>query len=213
MKGMLNYLFIIILIGFISSCSTKRDKPIQEGNWETIRFDENQVKELPFSSFVDTIELIPLETTEKNLIGEVNRIVFDDNKYYVRSTNSMQNGKLFVFDKDGKFLQQIGRKGGGPDEYIEMDDSLFPIITRMVLQNLFAEKLPVDMRVDFGSSNVLVSQHLLDGAQVCSALQKVCGKGMAESVRTDFLMDTCQFGLLLDDEEYHHAGERSATPV
>ena len=32
MKGMLNYLFIIILIGFISSCSTKRDKPIQEGN-------------------------------------------------------------------------------------------------------------------------------------------------------------------------------------
>lgn len=213
MKGMLNYLFIIILIGFISSCSTKRDKPIQEGNWETIRFDENYVKELPFSSFVDTIELIPLETTEKNLIGEVNRIVFDDNKYYVRSTNSMQNGKLFVFDKDGKFLQQIGRKGGGPDEYIEMDDSLFPIITRMVLQNLFAEKLPVDMRVDFGSSNVLVSQHLLDGAQVCSALQKVCGKGMAESVRTDFLMDTCQFGLLLDDEEYHHAGERSATPV
>lgn len=213
MKGMLNYLFIIILIGFISSCSTKRDKPIQEGNLETIRFDENYVKELPFSSFVDTIELIPLETTEKNLIGEVNRIVFDDNKYYVRSTNSMQNGKLFVFDKDGKFLQQIGRKGGGPDEYIEMDDSLFPIITRMVLQNLFAEKLPVDMRVDFGSSNVLVSQHLLDGAQVCSALQKVCGKGMAESVRTDFLMDTCQFGLLLDDEEYHHAGKRSATSV
>ena len=105
MKGMLNYLFIIILIGFISSCSTKRDKPIQEGNWETIRFDENYVKELPFSSFVDTIELIPLETTEKNLIWEVNRIVFDDNKYYVRSTNSMQNGKLFVFDKDGKFLQ------------------------------------------------------------------------------------------------------------
>lgn len=213
MKGMLNYLFIIILIGFISSCSTKRDKPIQEGNLETIRFDENQVRELPFSSFVDTIELIPLETTEKNLIGEVNRIVFDDNKYYVRSTNSMQNGKLFVFDKDGKFLQQIGRKGGGPDEYIEMDDSLLPIITRMVLQNLLAQELPVDMRVDFGSSNVLVSQHLLDGAQVCSALQKVCGKGMAESVRTDFLMDTCQFGLLLDDEEYHHAGERSATPV
>ena len=113
------------------------------------------------------------------MIGEVNRIVFDDNKYYVRSTNSMQNGKLFVFDKDGKFLQQIGRKGGGPDEYIEMDDSLFPIITRMVLQNLFAEELPVDMRVDFGRSNILVSQHLLDGAQVCSAFQKVCGKGMA----------------------------------
>lgn len=51
MKGMLNYLFIIILIGFISSCSTKRDKPIQEGNLETIRFDENQVRELPFSFF------------------------------------------------------------------------------------------------------------------------------------------------------------------
>ena len=71
MKGMLNYLFIIILIGFISSCSTKRDKPIQEGNLETIRFDENQVRELPFSFFVDTIELIPLETTEENLKGKL----------------------------------------------------------------------------------------------------------------------------------------------
>lgn len=213
MKGMLNYLFIIILIGFISSCSTKRDKPIQEGNLETIRFDENQVRELPFSFFVDTIELIPLETTEENLIGEITRAIFNGGKYYIRSTHGMQDEKLFVFDKTGKFLQQISRRGGGPDEYIEMDDSLFPIITRMMLQNLFAEELPVDMRIDFGRSNILVSQHLLDGAQVCSAFQKVCGKGMAESVRTDFLMDTCQFGLLLDDEEYHHAGKRSATPV
>lgn len=105
MKGMLNYLFIIILIGFISSCSTKRDKPIQEGNLETIRFDENQVRELPFSFFVDTIELIPLETTEENLVGEITRAIFNGGKYYIRSTHGMQNGKLFVFDKDGKFLQ------------------------------------------------------------------------------------------------------------
>ena len=41
----------IILIGFISSCSTKRDKPIQEGNLETIRFDENQVRELPMQNY------------------------------------------------------------------------------------------------------------------------------------------------------------------
>ena len=151
----------IILIGFISSCSTKRDKPIQEGNLETIRFDENQVRELPFSFFVDTIELIPLETTEENLIGKITRAIFNGGKYYICSTHGMQDEKLFVFDKTGKFLQQISRRGG-PDEYIEMDDSLFPIITRVVLQNLLAQELPVDMGVDFGRSNLFMSQHLLD---------------------------------------------------
>ena len=81
-------------------------------------------------------------------------------------------------------------------------DSPLPIITRMVFQNLFAEELPVDMRIDFGGSNFLMSQHLLDGAQVGSAFQQVCGKGMAEGVRTDFLMDARQFGLLLEGFEH-----------
>ena len=81
MKGMLNYLFIIILIGFISSCSTKRDKPIQEGNLETIRFDENQVKELPISNYEKTIEINRLETKVEILIGEITRAIFNGGKY------------------------------------------------------------------------------------------------------------------------------------
>ena len=58
-----------------------------------------------------------------------------------------------------------------------------------------------------------MSQHLLDGAQIGSAFQQMCGKGMAEGVRTDFLMDARQFGLLLDDKEYHHTGKRGSPAV
>lgn len=133
MREMLNCLFVIILFGFITSCSTKRDEPVQEGDLKTIHFDENQVKELSFSFFVDTIELIPLETTEKNLIGEITRAIFNEGKYYIRSTNGMQDEKLFVFDKTGKFLQQISQKGGGPDEYIEMNDFTITHDNKIVL--------------------------------------------------------------------------------
>ncbi len=226
MKGMLNYLFIIILIGFISSCSTKRDKPIQEGNLETICFDENYVKELPFSSFVDTIELIPLETTEKNLIGEVNRIVFDDNKYYVRSTNSMQNGKLFVFDKDGKFLQQIGRKGGGPDEYIEMEDFTVTHDNKIVLASyhklltfddngefLYATPLGPSFTVKetvstseneilaFHSLPILLDNNMLSVIGKNGIESMLFNRGEIEAVRSSFL--TCWRSLLSTDSCFY----------
>ena len=94
----MNYLFIIILIGFISSCSTKRDKPIQEGNLETIRFDENQVRELPFSFFVDTIELIPLETTEEyEIIKELrnHKKLYKDLIYNMNNTIKLIERKIY----------------------------------------------------------------------------------------------------------------------
>jgi hypothetical protein len=39
------------------------------------------VDKLKFSQFVDTIEFISLETTDRNLIAEVRRIIYGDEKY------------------------------------------------------------------------------------------------------------------------------------
>ena len=106
------------------SCSPEKSakSPVHQKDVETIHFFDTFSEKVNLSSFVDTIELIPLETTEENLIGEINRVIFKNGKYYIRSTNGMMNGKLLIFDEKGKYLWKLDRKGGGPEEYIELKD-------------------------------------------------------------------------------------------
>lgn len=118
---MKNSILFIILSFCMFSCQHAGDST-KDSTIETIRIFSNYTTNLPFSAFVDTIELIPLETTEENLIGEITRLIFHDGKYYIRSTNSMQNAKLFVFDENGKYIQKIGNKGVGPGEYLDFED-------------------------------------------------------------------------------------------
>lgn len=114
-------IFIIALFTLIS-CRDKNNSNMRNNDIETISVFEHYSAKKLLSSFVDTIELIPLETTADNLIGEITRIVFHDKKYYIRSTNGMQNGKLFVFDETGRFIRRIGKKGNGPGEYGDLYD-------------------------------------------------------------------------------------------
>ena len=117
-----NAVIIIIVLVLVASCKSESNTNIRNDNIETISFYKNYQEKLPFSAFVDTIEIIPLETTEENLIGEITRVIFDDDTYYVRSTNGMQNAKLFAFNDTGKYLKKIGKKGNGPGEYILFKD-------------------------------------------------------------------------------------------
>lgn len=115
-------LFIILSVCLLSCQHTGDSSTTKDSTIETIPVFSNYTAELPFSAFVDTIELIPLETTEENLIGEITRLIFNDGKYYIRSTNSMQNEKLFVFNENGNYIRKIGNKGVGPGEYIRFHD-------------------------------------------------------------------------------------------
>jgi len=112
------YLFILIAL-CLFSCGRKSH---QDNKIETISINGNIKQTLNFSSFVDTIEFIPLETNEENLIGKVNRIIYKNGKYYLRTTQGMINGKLSVFDKAGKYLWGLNKRGQGPGEYEELDD-------------------------------------------------------------------------------------------
>ena len=118
---MKNSILFIILSFSLLSCQHKGDST-KNSTIETIPVFSNYTAELPFSAFVDTIELIPLETTEDNLIGEITRVIFNDGKYYIRSTNGMQNPKLFVFNENGKYIQKISKQGVGPGEYLDFED-------------------------------------------------------------------------------------------
>ena len=70
-------------------------------------------------SFVDTMFLVPLETTDEALIGYNVDIQFFDSLIYMRSLSSSQ---ITVFDMQGRVNKVFDKKGEGPMEYLNIDD-------------------------------------------------------------------------------------------
>ena len=94
--------------------------------------------------------------------------------------------------------------------------ALFPLlfhVARVVVENLFAQGGCVDMRIDFGCSNVLMTEHRLNGTQVCPTLQQRRSETMAQGVGRDGFLDTRFLSLSLDHDEYHRAGEMTTTAI
>lgn len=94
--------------------------------------------------------------------------------------------------------------------------ALFPLlfhIAWVVIENLFAQGGRVDMRIDFGRSNVFMTEHRLNATQVCPTLQQCRSETMAQGVGRNGLLDACFFSLSLDHDEYHRAGEVMTTAI
>ena len=63
------------------------------------------------------IEYIPLETTENSLISYIHDIKLDRDKFYIYILN-----EILCFDKQGRYLYKLDKKGRGPEEYVYIYD-------------------------------------------------------------------------------------------
>ncbi|MDY6256031.1 MAG: 6-bladed beta-propeller, partial [Bacteroidales bacterium] len=71
-------------------------------------------KELVLQDFMD-VEYIPMETNDEFVNqGYVNAI----GEKYIIVTNYREDGDIFVYDRNGKAIRKINRKGQGGEEYI-----------------------------------------------------------------------------------------------
>ncbi len=64
------------------------------------------------------LSYLPLETSPQCLIQEIDKILFSKSFIFVNDTRN----RLLQFDKNGKFLRQIGSLGRGPEEYLFVYD-------------------------------------------------------------------------------------------
>jgi len=110
----------LLILAMIVFCSCGRKTANETSNTDSvIKIDllsepESTIKEL--SDFAENIEYIPLQTTERSLIGSFTLKLLDiDNRIYIQ--NSGLEGEILCFDIYGKFLFKINNKGRGPDEY------------------------------------------------------------------------------------------------
>lgn len=70
-----------------------------------------------YSLFVDSIESISLETTDSCLIGGIKDLAISGDELFVFDE---QQQTIWIFDRKGKYLNKVCRKGDGPGEYAQI---------------------------------------------------------------------------------------------
>jgi hypothetical protein len=114
-------ILIVTCFYIFFSCKSREDNIFETKALYTVDVDKLKHRDTVYtSSFFKNVRPIILEDHDEALIGEVQWIqAFDD---YILIFDFVIAKKLFVFDKNGKFLRQIGRTGRGPGEYIQVID-------------------------------------------------------------------------------------------
>lgn len=109
---------------FLLSCSNKDNSiisEIQTENGKISRIDFNlipaEIKELKLSDLINDFRFIPLETKKECLISNT-MIEFSSDFIFVGTQNFPGAARLYRFDKNGKFINEIGKSGQGPGEHI-----------------------------------------------------------------------------------------------
>ena len=89
---------------FTISCTDDAQGPTKV---DATKWDKN-----PESHFTSQ-RIIPLETTDDILMGDIKSIKIYDDTYFILDSRNV----IFRFDKDGKYLSKIARQGRGHGEY------------------------------------------------------------------------------------------------
>jgi hypothetical protein len=90
-----------------------------DGNIIRLKADFANSKKVKMSDLFSEIRYLPLETNPNCLIGYMNIPVFGKD-ILVKSHDG--GGNIYRFSRDGKFLNEIGKKGRGPGEYVDNVD-------------------------------------------------------------------------------------------
>ena len=151
------------------------------------------------SEYASSIEYIPLETSDDCLIGDEFSLIVASQDIFV---HEFSDQKIYRFDRNGKFLNSIGKKGQGPGEYtciysIYIDESthecfLLDTFSGNVLvydyDGTYKRKIHVPIapcRMTKMGNNYVMVQYLLDVSTCEMVLVTPEGKLLKEYSRND----------------------------
>ena len=107
---------MIAIIILLSGCRTK-----PSGVSRCIHFDFTQeMKDVHTMGLLKDCTIVPLETNDSVLIGEIDKVIFYETRLYVATFSPEQ--AVYIFNLQGKLLHKISRKGRGAEEYLQLSD-------------------------------------------------------------------------------------------
>ncbi|RHJ85462.1 6-bladed beta-propeller [Parabacteroides sp. AM08-6] len=86
---------------------------------------------IPISHFFKSLKIIPLETTEDCLIGRIDEMQTCGDRLFI-CDNNIANA-IFVYNREGKFLKKIANRGGGPEEYNQIESFCIDSLNNSIL--------------------------------------------------------------------------------
>jgi hypothetical protein len=90
-------------------------------NLKIIDIDQVQEEDhILLSEFFSHVKTIILETGDDILLGKINGIQVYNDLIFILDTQ--QDIGIYIFNRDGKFIRKIGKKGNGPGEYLAVSD-------------------------------------------------------------------------------------------
>lgn len=109
------FIVVLFLALFLISCSERDQEGQDVGDLQTISINDGEVEKITEEDVINSIRFVRLETTDSCLIGgEIKQLEIFDDKIFLLDMNA----QIFTFDCSGKFVQRIGKRGAGPEEYI-----------------------------------------------------------------------------------------------
>lgn len=143
-------MYLAIMILFYSCIDNNSN------NIEIIRLDKaiDNVVSIDLSVLTDSIRYIQLETNDRCIVTEIEKIELIDDFIFVKDKKDC----LYVFNLNGDYLYTIGRMGKGPGEYIVLNDffvdklnnkvSIFDQVQSKIIQFSYDGKFINEFRVN-----------------------------------------------------------------
>ena len=137
MKNLCLFAAILWFIGLVScqnNSASKREaakmevsmddsdiKTIEIDSTNVITFDIKKTKEIKdVWELIDNIEYIPLETNDNVLMGNIEKLMLYNGKYYLLDGSIAYS--VFIFNEDGSHYKTINNVGRGPQEYVKLNN-------------------------------------------------------------------------------------------
>jgi hypothetical protein len=153
-ENKMNFKTQSILVVFLLVCHAVICQE-SEGQILKLKFDLPKTGPVKMSELFSEITYIPLETNPNCLIGYMN-IEFFGKDWLIRSNTG--GPKIYRFSDKGRFINQIGNEGRGPDEYLDNTDIMIIEDTVFVLSNFSREIICYSLNGNFLSRYKLATE-------------------------------------------------------
>lgn len=85
-----------------------------------INIDVPELTSFDIDDMLSDVEYIPLETNHQSIIGEISKVVYFNQRFYILDSDITNS--IYIFNNEGKYINKISRKGSGPGEYTRIYD-------------------------------------------------------------------------------------------
>lgn len=114
------FLLFSLFCLFLCDCSFKQNESKMPSDIETIPITDFDTTYGKLSDFAEEVKMIPLEFTDKSILGEIKKVVMSNKFIFVMERTNKEG--IYTFDHTGKFLYRIGSRGQGPEEFVDLFD-------------------------------------------------------------------------------------------